>query len=365
MTQQPKNTGWLCLWCRVMNGKHALCCHRCGGKWYEVGEDTDDGNQAYAQWHQSPRRRQAPVDNHQRPKSPRQTKGKGRGGYTPSPRPKQNRHRRGKKPAETSAHADAQQAKPPALPDAGSGSTSWLALLQMQQAANQAAQASQEASNAAPSTMPPQQSAAMRQLLTSLKKDQEKLSPENQELVKTLTVKEEKNEEKELQIAAKDMGKARRDLQEAFEARSNLHQKWRTFLSMSVALWQTFTTEFQQQESAANLAIQAAKDSLALAKQNLETSKEAFQSPRDARQASEVHDLMSDEDNQEDQGAQKLQEGLQHLTTFLQDLHKAAEDAIAVENASKKARLSDATDVSGLPGGKALQPFGVPGTTRP
>lgn len=347
-----------------MNWKHALCCHRCGGKWYEVGEDTEDGNQAYAQWHQSPRRRQAPGDNHQRPKSPR-PKGKGRGGYTPSPRPKQNRHRRGKKTADTSALADAQQAKPPVLPEVGNGSTSWLALLQMQQAANQAAQASQEASNAAPSTAPPQQSAAMRQLLTSLKKDQEKLSPENQELVKTLTVKEEKNEEKELQIAAKDMGKARRDLQEAFEARSNLHHKWRTFLSMSVAQWQAFTTEFQQQESAANLTIQAAKDSLALAKQNLETSKEAFQSPRDVRQVSEVHDVMSDEETQEDQGAQKLQEGLQNLTTSLQDLHKAAEDAIAVENASKKARLSDATDVSGLPGGKALQPFGVPGTSRP
>ena len=32
MARPQKNAGWLCLWCRVMNGKHALCCHRCGGK---------------------------------------------------------------------------------------------------------------------------------------------------------------------------------------------------------------------------------------------------------------------------------------------------------------------------------------------
>lgn len=364
MAQQKKNAGWLCLWCRVMNGKNALCCQRCGGKWYEVGEDNEeDGSQAYAQWHQSPRGRQDYADYHQQPKSPRQTKGQGRGGYTPSPRPKQNRHRKGKKPSAQLALSDAPQATSPLLPAVGQGSNSWMTLLQMQQAANQAAQAAPETSHAASSAMPPAQSAAMKQLLASLKKDQEKLSPENQELVKSLTVKEEKNEEKELQTAAKDMGRARRDLQEAFTARSNLHQKWRTFLSMSVAQWQTFTTEFQQQEASALQAIQTAKDALTLAKQNLETSKEAFQSPRESRQATEVHDLMSDEEAQEDQGAQKLQEGLKHLTTSLQDLHKAAEDAIAVENATKKARLSGAADVSGVPGGRALQPFGVPGTS--
>ena len=64
----------------------------------------------------------------------------------------------------------------------------------------------------------------MKKLLQSLRKDQDKLSDENQELVKTMTVKEEKKEEKELQFAAKSLGKARRDLQEAFESRNNLHQ---------------------------------------------------------------------------------------------------------------------------------------------
>ena len=236
----------------------------------------------------------------------------------------------------------------------------------MQQAANQEAKNTPDTAQASSSTPAvQQQSAAMKNLLASLKKDQEKLSPENQELVKTLQVKEEKNEEKELQVAARSLGRARRDLQEAFEARANLHQKWRTFLSMSVAQWQTFTLEFQQQESNALQQIQLAKDTLSQAKQNLETSKEAFHSPRDAKSSAEVPDLMSEEDVNDESSSTKLQEGLSHLTTSLQNLHQAAEDAHAVEQAAKKARLHDAKDVSGLPGGKAMQPFPSPGTARP
>ena len=369
---QPKNAGWLCLWCRVMNGKHALCCHRCGGKWYEVG-DCEEEDTTYAAWPKSPRQKQMNWDadawgTGQHPKSPRHGKGKGRG-KTPSPRPKQNRHKKGKKPsqhAEQLSVPSAPMSSPTLLPNQGQGTQSWMALLQMQQAANQAAQASSEATQAPPpAPAAQQQSAAMKNLLASLKKDQEKLSPENQDLLKTLQVKEERDEEKELQVAAKSLGRARRDLQEAYEARANLHQKWRTFLSMSVTQWQTFTLEFQQQESNALQQIQTAKDTLSQAKQDLETSKEAFHSPREAKNSVEVQDLMSEEDVNEDSSSSKLQEGLNHLTTSLKNLHQAAEDALAVEQATKKARLHDATDVSSLPGGKAMQPFPSPGTARP
>lgn len=363
MAQQAKNSGWLCLWCRVMNGKHAICCHRCGGKWYEVGEDAEDGGTTYSRWSRSPGRTQPTWETDQKPKSPRYFRGRGRG-QTPSPRPKQNRTRRGKKPQA----ADQAQISPTmALPGPSSGSPSWLTMMQMQQSANQAAQqaaqTAQEQSLAqASQPVMPQQTAAMKQLLSSLKKDHDKLSPENQELVKNLTVKEEKDEEKELQSAAKSLGRARRDLQEAMEARTGLHQQWRKFLSMSVEQWKNFTTEFQQQEQASIQTIQLAKEALAQAKQNLDVSKEAFHSPK---QATEVHDLMSEEDTQEESGAQKLQEGLHNLSSSLQNLHKAAEDAIEEEQQrSKKARLGDAKDVSTLPGGQALQPFHGPGMSR-
>ena len=39
--QQNTNAGWLCQWFRVMNRKHALHCHRCGGRWDYVGDSEE------------------------------------------------------------------------------------------------------------------------------------------------------------------------------------------------------------------------------------------------------------------------------------------------------------------------------------
>ena len=128
----------------------------------------------------------------------------------------------------------------------------------------------------------------MKNLLSSLKKDHDKLSPENQDLVKSLQAKEEKDEEKELQFAAKSLGRARRDLQEAPEARTNLHQKWRTFLSMSVAQWQTFTQEFQQQEHLALQQIQAAKGFLGASQTEPRNVHRSVSFPRDPKNNAEI-----------------------------------------------------------------------------
>ena len=128
---------------------------------------------SYTTWHRSPSRHHPTWDNSQKPQSPRHGKGRGRG-KAPSPRPKQNKNRRGKKPqqgAEQPQQQASKQTATPALPDPGQGSQSWMALLQMQQAANQAAQSTTEpAASTSSSTAAPPQSAAMKNLLTSLKK---------------------------------------------------------------------------------------------------------------------------------------------------------------------------------------------------
>eukprot|EP00435_Cladocopium_sp_Y103_P015908 s2948_g3.t3 len=371
--QKQKNAGWLCLWCRVMNGKHANCCRRCGGRWYEVGEGTEADQTTYTQWHRSPSRTRAqntPQYEDQWPALPPHGRGRGRGKPS-SPRPRQSRSRRGKKQQQDTP-APAQQPVnapgPPGPPPSTGSDTSWMTLLSMQQAANQAV-----AATAAPSDQPPAAPVAMpadmKKLLTSLKKDQDKLSPENQELVKSLsvkeTVKEQKEEEKELQQAVKSLSRARRDLQEAFEARSALHAKWRQFLAMSVAQWQAFTQDFQQQETNAQKKIQDAKDAVTLAKVTFETSKEhvVFKEENKVKETEQV-DLMSDDDAAEATATVKLQEGLQSLTTSLQDLHRTAEAAHAEEQASKKARLGDATDVSGMPGLGCLKASQDPFVTK-
>ena len=355
-----------------MNGKHAICCHRCGGKWYEVGEDAEE-DLNYTSWGRQPSRGRAPHDQSQHPKSPRKGKGGGKAKQDPqaadAPRqaqPRRRSRRRGKNAPTRAEPAPPQNQGAPvvALPQMGSDAQSWMSLLTTQQAALQAHHTTEEIPAPASSSaaLPPPE---MKKLLLSLKKDQEKLSPEVQELVKTMTIKEEKKEEKDLQFAAKSLGRARRDLQEAYEARGNLHQKWRNFLSMSVAQWQAFTTEFQTQEQAAIQQIQEARTALTQAKANLEVSQEPFHSPRDKEnKQSDVQELMSEEETP-DSGAQKLQEGLQNLTSSLKGLHQAAEAAHAEEQAAKRARLEGQKDVSSLPGGHALQPFASPGVPRP
>eukprot|EP00435_Cladocopium_sp_Y103_P045688 s2631_g13.t1 len=373
MAGQQKNAGWLCHWCRVMNGKHALCCHRCGGKWYEVGDDADAD---YTYWHQSSGKGAQRYREEGQWPTPPQTKGRD---GTKTPRPTQQgqpqgnagnqrrRSRRGKKQSQATEQTPAPSAtiQPPQIPSTG-GAMSWMTLCNMQQTANQAI-APPEATHSAAAMGTASSSNALpanvKKLLTGLKKDQDKLSPENQELVKTLVVKEERDEEKELQDAVKSLGKARRDLQAAFQARSNLHAKWRQFLSMSVAQWRAFTQEFQAQESDALQKINDAKEAVAQAKNTFESSKETVVFKPENYKPTEVQDLMSDDEGSTEPSTAKLQEGLTNLTSSLQSLHRTAEAAHAEEQAAKKARLGDASDVSGLPGGAQLQPFAQPGMT--
>eukprot|EP00435_Cladocopium_sp_Y103_P026265 s2233_g6.t1 len=302
--------------------------------------------------------------------APPQTKGRD---GTKSPRPTQQgqpqgnagnqrrRSRRGKKQTQATEQTPAPSAttpvlQPPQIPSTG-GTMSWMTLCNMQQIANQAiappeaipsaaAMGTASSSNALPDNV--------KKLLTGLKKDQDKLSPENQELVKTLVVKEERDEEQELQDAVKSLGQARRDLQAAFQARSNLHAKWRQFLSMSVAQWQAFTQEFQAQETDALQKINNAKEAVAQAKTTFESSKETVVFKPENYKPTEVQDLMSDDKGSTEPCTAKLQDRLSNLTSTLQSLHRTAEAAHAEEQAAKKARLGDASDVSGLPGGHQL-----------
>ena len=90
-------------------------------------------------------------------------------------------------------------------------------------------------------------------LIESLKRNQSKgtLPDDVQQEMKSLKVKVEKDQAKGLHQAVKSLSKARRELREAFDARAQLHAQWRSFLSLSVTQWQTFTDQFQAQEAAA------------------------------------------------------------------------------------------------------------------
>ena len=358
MSQPPqKNAGWLCQWCRVMNGKHAMHCHRCGGRWDTVGEDQQTSYENWDGWeashyHQDQRSTQWP-------KSPRR-KGKGKNhGKGKSPRRTKKDNKQGT-PRAQGQDQEAPQRTPAAPPPPG---TSWM------QAAQQLVPPTVPATTtAAPSTsstvVPPE----YKGLIETLKRHSSNgtLPEEIQQELKTMKVKEEREQTKELFQAVKSLSRARKELREAHDARSNLHSQWRTFLALSISQWQEFTEQFQSQEAAALRHIAEAKAALEESRTQFEGSKvHATGTGTGENNANQEMDLVSDDEAvKAESSAAKLQAGLQNLTQSLQTLSTEAETIHAAEQASKKARLEEPGTVV-APTMPSLQPFPPPGTKRP
>ena len=113
------NAGWLCLWCRVMNGKHANHCHSCGGHWQDVSEGYGSSYRS-----DSRRQRNQEEDYQQWPKRPKSPRPKGKGkGKGKSPRPKQRRQEQAPLPPSAPAGTPTQEVL--AIPSVNAG-LSWM-----------------------------------------------------------------------------------------------------------------------------------------------------------------------------------------------------------------------------------------------
>ena len=203
-------------------------------------------------------------------------------------------------------------------------------------------------------------------LIESLKRNQSKgtLPDDVQQEMKSLKVKVEKDQAKGLHQAVKSLSKARQELREAFDARAQLHAQWRSFLSLSVTQWQTFTGQFQAQEAAAMRQIGETQAALEEAKAQFEAGKSEIGKEETIADV----DLVSEEENgKAESSAVKILDGLKHLTSSLSELSTAAESIHVEQQAHKKARLDGQDDVSGTaaPGSRQLEPFALPGTKRP
>ena len=112
--------------------------------------------------------------------------------------------------------------------------------------------------------------------------------------------------------------------------------------------------------------ISEAQQALQEAKALLASSKEIAElSPNLNAEASVADvDLVSEEESSKVEDNAQMQHGLENLTTTLEQLHSAAEDIHASEQAAKKARLAGHEDVAGF-GSGALEHFPKPGTKRP
>ena len=297
------------------------------------------------------------------PKSPkRKGKGKGKKGKSPKPRHK----KADKTDAQTQPENEPKQLlRAPAAAPLPAGST-WMQAAQQIIPSAPAA----PAATAAPSTPSSVIPAEFKSLIESLRRNQTKgtLPEDVQQEMKSIQVKEEKVKDKEMLQAVKTLNKARRDLRQAHDGRSQLHTQWRSFLALSVTQWQEFTQQFQNQEAAAIRAIGDAQTALEEAKAHFEETKATADIPSTGETTGgpvDVDILSDEEPGKADTSATKLQDGLRNLTNSLQELSAAAENIHAEEQVAKKARLEGHDDVSGTPGARQMEPFALPGTKRP
>ena len=191
-------------------------------------------------------------------------------------------------------------------------------------------------------SMPPQISVetAQKEFIEMAKARQMELPPDMRQRVQRMSKSEGAQATKDLHTAVRTLGFARKDVEEALQARCNLITSWKHFLAEAVQQWQGYTTLFQQQEQELQARIQQAHAVFATAKEQAEQSQ---------AEAGKMSTIEIVDDKEELQGEQasvekasgQIQEGLNNLTASLQQLQASAEAIETMEKAAKRPRISE------------------------
>eukprot|EP00435_Cladocopium_sp_Y103_P051572 s299_g16.t1 len=190
--------------------------------------------------------------------------------------------------------------------------------------------------------------AQQKELIAYFRNRQGDLPPDMQQKMKDFTRKQGARITKDLQSAAKQLGDARTELEEALQARAQHIGTWKTFLGEAVKNWWSYANSFDQHERNLLARIAQAKEQFQEAKECLEESKIAAGTLTEQEKIQEI----SDDDvppGDSDLSANQIQEGIQTLTTSLQQLQKDA-DSIEVEQFASNKRPRVDTPATGAPG---------------
>lgn len=322
---------------------NAQFCPECGRHWQECADSSFVNNQAethqgdytagdsyyyhghgkHSYYSQSPRRRQNKAQQRGNTPRGRGSKGHGRkGGLKGKDAPKGMLQQQ---PGTYLAPPP-----PPALPDwtAGQGDTAWPI----------------PPSSSTPTPMtssaalaPSQAEAQLKQVLAVLKQNADSLPPQIQAVVKDTNIKESKHQIKDMHQAVTELGKAQRQLEEALSERSQSLASWRQFLHASVQRWSEYTKRFQDQEQAHLATISQARDMLRAAQI-------AFKEKQDQGGIITINDeeevTVQLDVTMRDESAHRINEGLQQLTSSLQELATQADRDHAEEQSKKRPRTS-------------------------
>ena len=194
---------------------------------------------------------------------------------------------------------------------------------------------------------------------------QMELPPDMRQKVQKMSKKEGAQATKELHSAVRTLGYARKDVEEALQARYNLIASWKHFLADAVQQWQGYTSLFQQQERDLQERIQQAHANFMTAKVQAEQSQQEAGKITPIEIKDDEEELTGEQANV-DTSSGKIQEGLVNLTASLQQLQAQAESIEIEEKAAKRPRTtvpdqSMETEDGEATRGTSGQPFVLPG----
>lgn len=306
-----------------MRSPNAQFCDLCGQRWQDCASYPAKSRKGYADYysgyeedhsttpwsgtswmeprHQSPRRSQREPSGRRTRQKP-QKKGKGKGQA---------------KGSEKGASAQQVAAPPPPPPLTGpyAAPAPWLAM------------------PTPPAEVPQQEHPAEQKLNEVMNLLKKKGDQDIQEIVNKYDSHGKKTSKKQMHNAVNDLDKAKNAMEEAIQARSNLMNNWRTFLTASLERWREYTSHFQQQE-------QKCMEEISQAREVLSKAKTEFL----ARMPDEAEEI-SDEDvdiKEQTEAASKILGGMENMRNNLQALSEQAEKdrAEAEERSHKRPRKS-------------------------
>ena len=325
LTPEP----WKCTTCkRICSGRHEYC-GQCGQGWQICADPnfvqpkrqqnprqvqwtyshpwTEDQQWEETKQYASPRRRQSPRPRSKK-RNPTPAKGKGKG--------------KSKGPAEE-------------LPQFGPPSAQSLAALDPPWLNSVPNPGPTSATSANMGTADPKddkdKDKQYRSLLAALRRHKEDLPDDVQLLMKEVSVRTGQEETRLLHTAVTQHGRAKKEVEEAQQARFNMHMAWRNFLAASVQQWQKYSSQFMEQEKTLTDRLQTAMENLATAKSNLSACQTTvgLDTKEDSAMTSDAEDV--EPKAFEASAGKRIAESFQDLSTNLKELHSQAEQAVQQE----------------------------------
>ena len=203
----------------------------------------------------------------------------------------------------------------------------------------------------------------MQDLMNYLKKRGPDLPQDASQKVQEFTKKDGAQAKKDLQVAARELGQAKDELEAAIQARVNLVASWKNFLTDAVKTWQEYAQLFQSQEKDHQDRITSAKEIFVMAKTNVDEAKTVM------GDVVEINDKDEEEDFQGPSNQatpDKIMESMQFLTTSLEQFRAQAEEIhVEAQSALKRPRIEGPEVQEVQMAATPAEPVGAPPSSAP